>query len=72
MSAVSAVHNYDTPMLTYGLGDTRDDKPLAYMRGDILARSPTARITRSDRVSMEKLAHDLTESKLVRAYLALL
>ena len=58
MAAVSAVHNYDTPMLIYG-SDTREDgKPSAYIRGDI-AQSDTGR------VSMEKLAHDLTEKKLV-------
>ena len=65
MAAVAAVHNYDTPMLIYGSDTLDDGKPSPYMCGDI-ARSDTAS------VSMEKLAHDLTEKKLVGTYSSLL
>ena len=65
MDAVAAVHNYDTPMLIYGSDTLDDGKPSPYILGDI-ARPDTAS------VSMEKLAHDLTEKKLVGAYWSLL
>ena len=61
MAAVAAVHNYETPMIIYD-SDTHDGD---YVRGNI-ARSDTAR------VSMQKLARDLTEKKLVGTHSSLL
>ena len=65
MAAVAAVHNCDIPMIIYGSDTLDDGKPSPYMRGDIV-RSDTAS------VSMEQLAHDLIEKKLVGAYSSLL
>ena len=59
MAAISAAHNYDTPMIIYQ-SDTSDDKAAEYVRGDI-ENAPKAL------VGMEKLAQSLTANKLVRS-----
>ena len=55
MAAVTAVHNYDTPILNYR-SDTGESSE--YRRGEIPKGTQT-------RVGMEKLAQTLTENKLV-------
>ena len=63
MAAISAAHNYETPMIIYQSADDeskagKNVKAAEYVRGDI-KNDPKAE------VSMEKLAQTLTKDKLV-------